>query len=80
MLETSFGRTIELLAALAFATSAFAQTCDVVILDGRVMDPETNFDRVGNVGVSAGWITRMQTLSQLSYWSALHLGEAGVQG
>ncbi len=30
---------------------AFAQGNDLVILNGRVMDPETNFDKVRNVGV-----------------------------
>ena len=32
---------------------------DVVILGGRVMDPETGFDAVANVGVSGGWIVRI---------------------
>ena len=39
------------------AIPAFAQTYDVVILNGRVMDPETNFDGVRNVGVNNGKIT-----------------------
>ena len=30
---------------------------DVVILNGRVMDPETGFDAVTNVGISDGVIT-----------------------
>jgi len=34
------------------ASGAWAQDCDVVILNGRVMDPETNFDAVRNVCVS----------------------------
>ncbi|MFA3915587.1 aminoacylase [Ruegeria hyattellae] len=45
----------------AVAASAFAQTHDVVILDGRVMDPETGFDQVANVGISNGWITNITT-------------------
>ncbi len=42
-------------AALA-ATSAAAQDYDLVILDGRVMDPETMFDAVRNVGIKDGRI------------------------
>lgn len=29
---------------------------DLVILNGRVMDPETNFDKVSNIGVKDGKI------------------------
>ena len=36
------------------ATSAIAQDYDVVILNGRVMDPETNFDAVRNVAIKDG--------------------------
>jgi N-acyl-D-glutamate deacylase len=35
---------------------AFAQDYDVVILNGRVMDPETSFDKIRNVGVKNGKI------------------------
>jgi len=35
----------------------FSQSYDVVILNGRVMDPETNFDAVRNVGIKDGKIT-----------------------
>ena len=38
------------------ANIAVAQDYDVVILNGRVMDPETNFDGVRNVGVKDGKI------------------------
>ncbi|WP_108860130.1 amidohydrolase family protein [Ruegeria sp. Alg231-54] len=41
------------------ASLASAQTYDVVILNGRVMDPETNFDAVTNVGISGGWIAEI---------------------
>lgn len=37
--------------AIAFAAPAFAQNCDIAIMNGRVMDPETNFDAVRNVCV-----------------------------
>ena len=39
-----------------FAFSYAQQTYDVVILNGRVMDPETMFDAVANVGVTDGKI------------------------
>ncbi len=41
---------------LAAAIPAVAQTYDVVILNGRVMDPETRYDAVANVGVKDGRI------------------------
>ncbi|MGI9483102.1 MAG: hypothetical protein ACR2OR_12180 [Hyphomicrobiales bacterium] len=40
-------------------SSSFAQTYDVVILNGRVMDPETNFDSVANVGITNGRIEKI---------------------
>ena len=39
---------------LAAAIPAAAQDYDLVILNGRVMDPETSFDAVANVGVQDG--------------------------
>ena len=39
-----------------FPLQTLAKTYDVVILNGRVMDPETNFDAVRNVGVRNGRI------------------------
>ena len=52
-----------ILAAALFggAWSAQAQNYDVVILNGRVMDPETNFDAVRNVGVIDGKIAAITT-------------------
>ena len=38
-------------------TSAFAADYDLVILNGRVMDPETNYDDIANVGIKDGAIT-----------------------
>ncbi|MGH7493706.1 MAG: amidohydrolase family protein [bacterium] len=38
------------------ASSAVAQDYDVVILNGKVIDPESNLDAVRNVGVSKGTI------------------------
>ena len=42
-------------------TGASADTYDLVILNGRVMDPETGFDQIANVGISDGWIVRITT-------------------
>ena len=42
--------------AVAIATPAMAADYDVVINNGRVMEPETNFDGVRNVGIKDGKI------------------------
>lgn len=48
-------RTLFLAGTLSvFSTFCVAQTYDVVILNGRVMDPETGFDQIANVGISNG--------------------------
>ena len=44
------------LQALNFTTTATATDYDLVINNGRVMDPETKFDQVDNVGVKDGKI------------------------
>ncbi|MDO6481877.1 aminoacylase [Shimia thalassica] len=41
---------------VAVASSAFAQDYDLVINGGRVMDPETMFDDIANVGIKDGRI------------------------
>ena len=38
-----------------------AEEFDIVILNGRVMDPETKFDEIANVGINNGWITEITT-------------------
>ena len=38
---------------------SFAQSFDLVIKNGRVMDPETGFDAVANVGVNNGFVTKI---------------------
>lgn len=58
-LEMMRMRTPLLLAWLALATPAFAQTYDLVLGGGRVMDPETGVDAVRNVGIVQGKITRI---------------------
>lgn len=50
--------------AASTASQALAQTAepfDLVIRGGRVMDPETNFDKVANVGVRKGRIVAITT-------------------
>ena len=49
------------LVAATLGHRAHAQDYDVVIINGRVMDPETGFDQVANVGISNGWITAITT-------------------
>ena len=44
------------LSTFLFFNAASAQDYDVVILNGRVMDPETGFDAVRNVGIKGGRI------------------------
>jgi len=47
---------LALLACAGMAVTAAAQDFDLVILNGRVMDPETMFDSVANVGIKDGRI------------------------
>ncbi|TDG12798.1 D-glutamate deacylase [Seongchinamella unica] len=49
--------------ALLLATPAWAESHDLVIENGRVMDPETGFDQVANVGIDDGVITRITSKS-----------------
>jgi N-acyl-D-aspartate/D-glutamate deacylase len=46
---------------LLFASAAMAQEYDLVIKNGRVLDPETGFDAVANVGINNGYITEIST-------------------
>ena len=50
--------TLFLVAAFV-ASVAHARDYDLVILNGRVMDPETNFDAVRNVGIKDGKIAKI---------------------
>ncbi len=54
MLRTNYILSLILFSALS--TSACAADYELVILNGRVMDPETNFDAVRNVGIQDGRI------------------------
>jgi N-acyl-D-aspartate/D-glutamate deacylase len=44
-------------------TSAAQEVYDIVILNGRVIDPESNFDAIRNLGISGG---RIQAISEKS--------------
>ncbi len=54
---------LAIIACSGLAFSAFAQDYDLVIVNGRVMDPETMFDAVANVGIKGDRIT-----SRISSW------------
>ena len=47
----TFVSSVALLVIAMFCRTATAQDYDIVILNGRVMDPETKFDGVRNVGI-----------------------------
>jgi len=53
-------KTTEVLAVVALSvalvSTASAKQYDLVISNGRVMDPETNFDEIANVGIEGGRI------------------------
>jgi len=55
------GLLILLCAGLLCSGLGFAQQYDVVIENGRVMDPETGLDAVRNVGILRGKISRIAT-------------------
>ena len=44
------------LSVVSMSSAVAAETYDLVILEGRVMDPETRLDAVRNVGVKDGKI------------------------
>ena len=52
-------RATALIACLLVALPAASETYDTVIEGGRVMDPETGLDAVGNVGINAGRIAKV---------------------
>ena len=55
-MKKAFGSGLSLMLGLGMAMSALAADYDLVINGGRVMDPETNFDAVANVGIKDGVI------------------------
>jgi hypothetical protein len=55
-------RTIPKVLFLLFnAAVCYSQTYDIVLANGRVMDPETNLDAVRNVGIRGGKIAAIST-------------------
>jgi N-acyl-D-aspartate/D-glutamate deacylase len=52
-------RTVLFALCLVLASPSFAQTYDLVIEGGRVMDPETGIDAIRNVGISQGKVARI---------------------
>lgn len=56
---TVFTLIAMLTASLLTVSSAFAQNYDLVINNGRVIDPETLFDAVANVGIKDGRIVEI---------------------
>ena len=52
-------RSLILCTLLAFALPAAADTYDIVLSGGRVMDPESGTDAIRNVGISGGRIARI---------------------
>jgi N-acyl-D-aspartate/D-glutamate deacylase len=54
-------RIILLTCCLWLSTLAYAQSYDLVISGGRVMDPESGLDAVRNVGITQGRIARIST-------------------
>ena len=50
-----------LVISTVFVPLATAQDFDIVINNGRVMDPETKFDKVSNVGIKDGKIVKITT-------------------
>jgi N-acyl-D-aspartate/D-glutamate deacylase len=52
-------RTAILLLSALFVTSAFAQSYDLVIEGGRVMDPQSGLDATRNIGITHGKIVRI---------------------
>ena len=56
MFKNKVGLLAALITLITIAGAALAQDYDVVILNGRVMDPVSNFDAVRNVGIKDGRI------------------------
>ena len=55
-IRRAFGVLAALVAAVSFTATSSAQDYDLVINNGRVMDPETQFDDVANVAIKGGRI------------------------
>ena len=53
--------TFALMASMAQAKTITSDVFDTVLEGGRVMDPETNFDGIANIGIRRGKITHIST-------------------
>jgi len=56
-------------------STALAQHYDLVILNGRVMDPETMFDAIANVGIKDG---RIQAITKQRITGKSRLGNHSI--
>lgn len=64
MIKLTTLRTCAFVACSLFLSATghlFAQDYDLVIANGRVMDPETGFDQIANVGISDGKIVKISS-------------------
>ena len=59
MNQATFAIVATLSATLLMGTGALAQDYDLVITGGRVMDPETLYDDIANVGITDGRIVEI---------------------
>src|SRR5580704_15840540 len=51
----------KLILASVFAGLAFGQTYDIVLANGRVMDPDSGLDGIRNVGIRGGRVEALST-------------------
>ena len=59
LMTFKFYQTSLLVALAVFSTMVQGKNFDLVISNGRVMDPETGYDAVANVGINNGFITEI---------------------
>lgn len=57
--RTRYAASMLAVMAAMFAAPAYAQDFDLVVKGGRVMDPETYFDAIANVGIKDGRIVEI---------------------
>jgi N-acyl-D-aspartate/D-glutamate deacylase len=60
-MNVKFFLTTLFFSIVAFSAMAGGRDFDVVISNGRVMDPEMGYDAVANVGINNGFITKITT-------------------
>lgn len=73
-------KKISFIVALVLACNLSASEYDLVIFNGRVMDPETNFDAVRNIGIRQGTIitiTKKNITGKKSIDASGHVVTAG---